>query len=321
MEHELTGSLYLAAQNVNPFRSPLALYLTAEDPADGVLVKLAGEVRIDEATGQITSTFRNTPQLPFTHLRLHFFSGQRASLTTPALLRRLRRGDIVHRLVGGGPARSPASTPPFTISSGPGGAARPPSPLALSPGVQAGSEKTSQAGAFTDFTLQIADPDGSQALTGVTVHLPPGIAALLSSVTPCPEPAAGQQWSCGPQSLIGHCLASAGLGEEPFDLPGQVFLTAGYDGAPFGLLVSNPGGGGSVRPWDGERPLAYQRRSEHGGGDDHDRPGPPRRRAADPAEGGGCPDQTDQRDRRPPSIRVQPDGLHPHVDHGRPVGR
>ena len=74
----------------------------------------------------------------------------------------------------------------------------------------------------------------------MTVHLPPGIAALLSSVTPCPEPAAGQQWSCGPQSLIGHSLASAGLGEEPFNLPGQVFLTAGYDGAPFGLLVSTP---------------------------------------------------------------------------------
>ena len=29
----------------------------------------------------------------------------------------------------------------------------------------------------------------------------------------------------------------SGLGAEPVELPGEAYLTTGYDGAPFGLLV------------------------------------------------------------------------------------
>ncbi len=55
---------------------------------------------------------------------------------------------------------------------------------------------------------------------------------MLANVTPCPEPPAGGEWSCGPESLIGQAAASAGLGGEPVTLEGQVYLTSGYDGAP-----------------------------------------------------------------------------------------
>ena len=70
--------------------------------------------------------------------------------------------------------------------------------------------------------------------------MPQGISALLSKLTPCPEPPAGQEWSCGEASLIGHTLATAGLGNEPVTLPGEAYLTTGYDGAPFGVLVQTP---------------------------------------------------------------------------------
>jgi hypothetical protein len=229
----LTGSVYLAEEHVNPFRSPLVLYLLAEDRTAGILVKLAGDVIPDPATGQLTSTFANSPQLPFEDLALHFFGGDRASTSTPP-----RCGSYATNASltpwNGGAAATPTAA--FTIDTGVGGAPCPSNPLQFSPGLQAGSTNPA-AGAFTPFTLSLVRPDGQQPLTGLAVHLPPGIAAMLANVTPCPEPPSGQEWSCPPSSQIGHASEASGLGGEPVVLHGEVYLTSGYDGAPFGLLV------------------------------------------------------------------------------------
>ena len=45
----------------NPFGSLVALYIVAEDPVSGVLVKLAGEGHVDERTLQISTTFPQHP--------------------------------------------------------------------------------------------------------------------------------------------------------------------------------------------------------------------------------------------------------------------
>ena len=82
LETAITGSVYLAEQNTNPFTAPLVLYLLAEDPETGIRVKLAGSL-VPTASGQLLSTFKNTPQLPFSDLRLHFFGDRRPPLTTP----------------------------------------------------------------------------------------------------------------------------------------------------------------------------------------------------------------------------------------------
>ncbi|TMK24586.1 MAG: hypothetical protein E6G62_07780 [Actinobacteria bacterium] len=47
LKKPLEGSVYLASQNTNPFRSPLVLYIIAQDPESGVLVKLAGTTTAD----------------------------------------------------------------------------------------------------------------------------------------------------------------------------------------------------------------------------------------------------------------------------------
>jgi hypothetical protein len=234
LAHELEGGVYIAEQNNNPFGSLFALYIAAEDPLSGIRVKLAGEVHLNEATGQIQSTFSDTPQVPFESFSLRFFEGQRASLSTPALC-----GTYAAQA-----SFTPWSSPSalsreasFQITSGANGSACS-DPEPFSPSLQAGST-TSQAGAYSSFTLTLGRPDGDQALRTLSVHLPPGIAAMLSSVAPCPEPQAAQG-QCPGQTEIGHSTALSGLGSEPVSLPGTAYLTGPYEGAPFGIEVVTP---------------------------------------------------------------------------------
>jgi hypothetical protein len=240
LSEELQGWVYLAnpAPNgetgQNPFNSLVAMYILAENETLGLRVKLAGEVKLNEQTGQLTTTFQNTPQVPFEALKLQFFGGPRGSLSTPSWCGSYTAKSIF--AAWSGASKQPQSEPPFQITSGPDGEPCPSDPLPFAPSFQAGSSDN-QAGAFTPFVLNLARPDEDQAFDGITVRLPAGIAALLSKLTPCPEPPAGQEWTCGSESLVGHANESSGLGGEPYKLTGQVYITTGYDGAPFGLLV------------------------------------------------------------------------------------
>jgi hypothetical protein len=231
----LEGAVYLAAQDANPFGSLVALYIVVEDPTAGVLVKFAGKVSLNPATGQLVSTFENTPQLPFEDLKLHFFGSARAPLSTPALCGSYTTQASFTPWSGETPAE-PSST--FQITSGPNGApCADPQPFA--PVFQAGSSNI-QAGAFTPFTMTMTRPDADQTLAGITLNMPAGLSGDLSHVELCPEPQASTG-ACPTGSLIGHTVVSAGLGGSPFTVEGgQVFITGPYKGAPFGLSILNP---------------------------------------------------------------------------------
>ena len=211
------------------------LYLVAFGKKSGVRVKLAGKVTPNPVTGQLVSTFENTPQVPFKELKLSFFGGGRASVSTPPLCGTYTTTSSFVPWSGLSPATPSAS---FNVESGPGGTACSTNPQPFAPGFSAGAGNL-QAGAFTPFSLTLGIPDGSQALTGLQTHLPPGMAAMLSSVTPCPI-AQADAAQCGPESLVGHSTSLTGLGSEPFSLPGSVYLTGPYNGAPFGLSVATP---------------------------------------------------------------------------------
>ena len=195
LKNPLIGSVYLAAQDTNPFQAPLVLYITAFDEATGVRVKLAGSVTPNPVTGQLVSTFANTPEVPFESLELSFFDGERAAQSTPPLCGAYTTEASFVPWSGNEPSNV-TSAVPFQVTSGVGGAPCPSSPLPLAPAFQAGSTNT-QAGAFTPFTLTIGRPDGQQAINGITAHLPEGMAAVLASVTPCQEPPVGAPWACG----------------------------------------------------------------------------------------------------------------------------
>ncbi|HEX3433888.1 MAG TPA: hypothetical protein VHT25_07475 [Solirubrobacteraceae bacterium] len=241
LDHELEGGVYLAAQGqeasgtvipgANPFGSLLAIYIVAKDPVSGVLVKLAGKVTLDENTGQISTTFENTPQTPFEDFKLEFFGGPTANLTTPPYCG--SHTTTASFVSWGGQTANSEST--FQTTSN---CTNPPSAQPFSPSLTAGPTNP-KAGAYSPFTLTLGNPDGDQALKTLTMHLAPGMAAMLSSITPCPEPQAASM-QCGEDSLIGHSTAVSGLGGNPFALPGKVYLTGPYKGAPFGLLVVTP---------------------------------------------------------------------------------
>ncbi len=244
LSEALNGGVYLAepAPNgeaaKNPFDSLIALYITAENPKLGIRVKLAGKGELNQATGQITTTFTTTPQVPFSELKLRLFGGPRAALSTPAHCGP-HQAEASFSAWSGASAHPSSEPSELQITEGPASSPCPADPLAFSPSFAAGSENL-QAGAFSPFIVEIGRPDGQQALTNLSLRLPPGVAALIAKTTPCPEPPQGQEWVCGPQSLIGSIKQSVGLGSEPLQVTGKIYLTTGYDGAPFGILAQTP---------------------------------------------------------------------------------
>ena len=242
LPNELEGAAYLAAQNANPFGSLVALYVFAEDPVSGSRVKLAGEVVPDPVTGQLVSTFKNTPQLPFETFELHFFGGNRAPLSTPALCGVYTTTASVAPWTGSEPV---GSTSTFDVVSGPNGSPCH-APLPFSPSLTAGMTSI-QAGGFSPFTMTMSRPDGSQNLQAIQLSMPPGLSGTLAKVKLCPE-AQANAGTCGPESLIGHTTVSVGVGGNPYTVVGgEVFITEGYKGAPYGLSIVNPAKAG---PYD-----------------------------------------------------------------------
>jgi hypothetical protein len=246
LPNPLEGAVYLAAQNENPFGSLIAMYLVAEDHVSGTLLKFAGEVSLNSQTGQILSTFKNTPPLPFEDLELHFFGGERAPLATPPRCGSYTTTALFSPWSGREPSRVSSS---FPVNSGPAGSACPGATLPFAPSLTGGTTNV-QAGGFTPFTTTMSRPDGDQQLRSVQLHMPPGVSGVLTGVPLCPE-AQANAGSCPAGSLIGETTVSVGLGGDPYTVTGgKVYLTGPYGGAPFGLSIVNPAKAG---PFDLER--------------------------------------------------------------------
>jgi len=252
----LEGAAYVATQNENPFGSLMAMYIYAEDPVSGVRVKAAGEVVVSPDNGQLTAHFARDPafdgqgetseflpQAPFEDVELHFFGGERAPLATPAHCGTYTTTGTFTPW-SASPSDEAAVTVPssssFQITSGPHASSCPPAgSLPFSPSMTAGTLNIN-AGQYTPLTTTVIREDGEASISRIQIHMPDGIEGILAGVELCEEPAA-DNGSCPPESKIGETTVSAGVGQEPVAVKGgEVFLTKGYDGAPFGLSIKNP---------------------------------------------------------------------------------
>jgi phosphodiesterase/alkaline phosphatase D-like protein len=267
----LTGSVYLASQEANPFGSVLAMYIVVENEQAGVMAKIAGDVTLCERAGQqvggtdglpcraprqIIATFENSPQVAFEDAEVHFFGGERAPLSTPA-----HCGTYTTTAAFTPWSATPGEAPviaesSFGIETGPKSSAYPSggpcpgNPLPFSPSLR-GAALNINAGAFSPFTATFSRLSGEQNMQSIKAVLPPGLSGILTGIELCPEPAANEG-KCGPNSLIGETTVSVGVGGEPYtDSGGKFYLTGPYNGsgactvgtpncAPFGITFEVP---------------------------------------------------------------------------------
>jgi hypothetical protein len=264
LPNPLVGAVYLASpQNFgvfpqeNPFGTHVAMYIVAEDPVSGSLVKLPGKVSLNEATGQIESVFENNPQLPFEDAELHFFGGERAPLTSPSRCGTFTTDATYTPWSGGEPVHSSSS---FQITSGPNGTPCPGAALPFNPTLASGTTNI-DSGSFSELTTTLSREDGQQNIQSVTLHYPPGLSGLLNGVKLCAE-AQANAGTCGPESEIGETTVSVGLGGDPFTVTGgKVYITERYDGAPFGLSITDPAKAGPFNLQEG-RPVVVRAKIE-----------------------------------------------------------
>ncbi len=248
----IKGRVYLAAPGCGgPDQTPCTeadaidgnLYrmyveLGGEEGEEGLDIKVEAKVQANPATGQLTLTLIESPQLPISRLSIQLTGGPRALLDNPATCGPSRTTSDLQAwsapgttpapeslLVPGTPDADPSSFYEVTGCSG----------NPLHPGFQAGT-LTPRAGTFSTFTFSVTRGDREPYLSRIQLQTPAGLAAMLSSVPRCEE-ALANAGRCPEASLIGSTLIASGAGSHPFEMPGRIYLTDAYDGAPFGLSI------------------------------------------------------------------------------------
>jgi uncharacterized repeat protein (TIGR01451 family) len=237
----LEGQIFLGVPACDPCTNADAadgnmfnIYL--EVTGSGVLVKQHGTIYANTTTGQLTTVFKEAPQLPVSDLQVHFKGGLRAALATPqACGEYVTTTDITPWSSPITPDATPSSA--FNVSYDGQGAPCPAS-LPLNPGFSAGTSNAN-AGQFSPLTLTFSREDREQDLAAIQVKTPPGLLGVLSGVPLCGEPAA-DLGTCSEASRIGSMTVAAGPGGHPFYEKGSLYLTGPYKGAPFGLSIVVP---------------------------------------------------------------------------------
>ncbi len=246
----LKGRIYLAQPGCGAARP-----CGTEDALDGTLyrvyvelgvagtstdIKLAGYVSASPASGQLTLSLHDSPQLPLSGLTIRLNGGPGALLDSPPFCgSATTTTDLL-------PWSAPGTTPAGLVEPGSPDATPSSSyevlgctsPAALHPGFLAGTV-TARGGAFSPLSFSVTRGDREQYLSQIQLHAPPGLLGMLASVPLC-EAALANAGKCPQASRIGATTVSSGAGSSPLEMPGSVYLTGPYGGAPFGLSIVTP---------------------------------------------------------------------------------
>ncbi len=239
------GTLYLAQPYENPFKSLIALYVVARSRAErGIIVKLAGRVSADPATGRLTVSFEGDPPLQFERFNFHFREGAQAPLITPATCGSYTT--TAQLTPYSAPESSLTDTASFQVTSGSEGSACPNGLPPFAPSIKAGT-LDSQAGVFSPFYVELARTDAMSEISTFSASLPQGLTANLSGVPFCSETdierartktGAQEQAepSCPSASLIGHTLVGTGVGAVLDYVPGRLYMSGPFHGDPLSVV-------------------------------------------------------------------------------------
>jgi hypothetical protein len=238
LEGPLTGHVYLGEPDCSPC-SPadaedgklVKLYIEVSNPTSGVIVKLPGVTTINQATGQLSGSFKENPQMPFEDFKLKFKSGPRAALVNPqACGTYTSTSDL---MPWSAPESGPDATPSASLQINEGCGAR-----GFAPAFSSGTTNA-QAGTYSPLTMSFSRNDSEQDFLGLSETLPPGLLAKLAGVPQCGE-AEANAGSCPESSQIGTVTTGAGPGPDPYYVNGKIYLTGPYNGGPFGEVVQVP---------------------------------------------------------------------------------
>ncbi len=252
LEEELTGSVFVAKQQDNPFGSLLAIYIVIKNPALGISVSLAGRVDPDPRTGQLVTTFDELPQIPFSRFELDLRDGPRAPLITPSACGEYA---VTTELTPwANPGETVTTATEFEVSAGAGGGGCP-SGKPFAPSLTAGTASPI-AGAFSPFALRLTRNDGTDRISGLDLTLPDGLIGKLAGIPYCgdaalaaaaaqsqPGQGAGQiaSPSCPAASQVGTVTVGAGAGSSPvYVRTGKAYLAGPYKGAPLSMAIVTP---------------------------------------------------------------------------------
>jgi hypothetical protein len=232
LREPLEGQLFLGQPECSPCSNADAQagrlargFLQVHSDRYGITLKIPSRISIDPSTGQLTASFRNSPQQPFSDLELTLPQSDHAALATP---NRCGSYTTTSVLVSWSAPQTPDATPSSSFAIGCAGDAFGPPCVAgtIVPG----------AGSYSPFTLTFSRNDTEQSFSGLELTLPRGLLAKLGGVAECGgvEVSAGH---CPADSRIGTVTVGAGPGAHPFYTTGSAYLTGPYNGGPFGVAV------------------------------------------------------------------------------------